>query len=135
MAIELQSVGMNVAMPAAASVAVSGAQATRAADRAAMEAVAAPSSPAPAVPAKADLQFDPVELRSRVQEAVDRLNEQMVAKGRDLSFSIDERLDRTIVTVRSSASGEIVRQIPDESLLQVARSIEDLKGILYNEII
>ena len=81
------------------------------------------------------LQFDLKQLRSRVEEAIDRLNEQMAANGRDVRFSIDNRLDRTVVTVRSSDSGEIVRQIPDESLLRVARSIEDLKGILYNEVI
>lgn len=130
MATELQGVGASAAMPSAAS-----AMATMAAASAAPE---APSSPAKAVPAvveKPDLQFDPKQLRGRVEEAINRLNEQMAANGRDLRFSIDQRLDRTVVTVRSSASGEIVRQIPDESLLRVARSIEDLKGILYNEVI
>jgi flagellar protein FlaG len=96
---------------------------------------ARPAQAAPAVAEKADLQFDARELRSRVEEAIDRLNEQMAANGRDLRFSIDARLDRTIVTVRSSVSGEIVRQIPDDAMLRVARSIEDLKGVLYNEVV
>ena len=128
MASELQGLGTSTAMPAAAS-----AQA-----RTAVEELQAPVSRAQVTPAaieKADLQFDPKELRSRVEEAINRLNEQMAANGRDLRFSIDQRLDRTVVTVRSSDSGEIVRQIPDESLLRVAQSIEDLKGILYNELI
>ncbi len=100
-----------------------------------VEAPVQPVQAAPAIPEKADLQFDPNQLRARVEEAIDRLNEQMTANGRDLRFSIDRRLDRTVVTVQSSASGEIVRQIPDEALLRVARSIEDLKGVLYNEVI
>ncbi len=127
MATELQGVGMSAAMPPATP-AVAPVQAGNAA-------AVSPAQSAPVVAEKADLQFDPKQLRARVEEAIDRLNEQMVANGRDLRFSIDQRIDRTVVTVRSSASGEIVRQIPDEALLRVARSIEDLKGVLYNEVI
>ncbi len=130
MATELQSVGMTAAMPTAASAAAQTQAATATAN-----APVSPRQAAPAVAEKADLQFDPKQLRTRVEEAIDRLNEQMATNGRDLRFSIDDRLDRTIVTVRSSASGEIVRQIPDEALLRVARSIEDLKGVLYNEVV
>jgi len=130
MATELQNVGMAAAMPAASPVSVRAQVANGT-----VEAPARPAQAAPAIPEKADLQFDPKQLRARVEEAIDRLNEQMTANGRDLRFSIDRRLDRTVVTVQSSASGEIVRQIPDEALLRVARSIEDLKGVLYNEVI
>jgi uncharacterized FlaG/YvyC family protein len=28
----------------------------------------------------------------------------------------------------------VVRQIPDEALLQVAHSIEDMKGLLYDKV-
>jgi flagellar protein FlaG len=125
MATELQGLGNSAAMPAPASAVATVAAAS----------AKAPASAAPAAIEKPDLQFNPQQLRLRVEEAIDRLNEQMAANGRDVRFSIDNRLDRTVVTVRSSDSGEIVRQIPDESLLRVARSIEDLKGILYNEVI
>ncbi len=132
MATELQSVSNSAPtpMPAAAP-----GTAGSAAAGAAQPVQARPVQAAPAVAEKADLQFDASELRSRVEEAIDRLNEQMAANGRDLRFSIDSRLDRTIVTVRSSVSGEIVRQIPDDAMLRVARSIEDLKGVLYNEVV
>jgi flagellar protein FlaG len=77
--------------------------------------------------------FDPKEMRQRLQEAVDRLNEQMKSTGRDLAFGIDEQIDRSIITVKSSTSGELVRQIPGDDVLRVARSIEELKGVLYDE--
>lgn len=96
---------------------------------------AAPQRPAPAVPTKPDLQFDPQELTEQLEQAVAQLNEQMQKHGRDLRFSIDQAIDRTVVTVRSALSGEVVRQIPNESILNVARSIEELKGVLYNETI
>ncbi len=82
---------------------------------------------------KQEPAFDPKEMRQRLQEAVDRLNEQMKSSGRDLAFGIDEQIDRSIITVKSSTSGELVRQIPGDDVLRVARSIEDLKGVLYDE--
>jgi flagellar protein FlaG len=72
-------------------------------------------------------------MRQRLQEAVDRLNEQMKSTGRDLAFGIDEQIDRSVITVKSSTSGELVRQIPGDDVLRVARSIEELKGVLYDE--
>ena len=53
---------------------------------------------------------------------------------RDLGFSYDDRLNREIVTVRKEGSGEVVRQLPPEVVLRVAHSIEDLKGLLYDDI-
>jgi len=85
-------------------------------------------------PEKVDLGFSSEELRKNLQEAVSRLNEQMQSKGRDLSFSIDERIDRAIVTVRSLKTGELVRQIPTEDMVRLAHSIEDMKGLLFNAV-
>lgn len=73
------------------------------------------------------------EQRQELQEAVQRLNEQMRTQGRNLSFSMDEKIDRTIIQVKDANTGEVVRQIPDETVLKVSRSIEDLKGLLLNE--
>jgi len=81
-----------------------------------------------------DLGFSSEELRKNLQEAVSRLNEQMQSKGRDLSFSIDERIDRAIVTVRNLKTGELVRQIPTEDMVRLAHSIEDMKGLLFNAV-
>ncbi len=85
-------------------------------------------------PERVDLGFRAEELRKNMQEAVARLNEQMQSKGRDLSFSIDERIDRSIITVRNLKTGELVRQIPTEDMVRLAHSIEDMKGLLFNEV-
>jgi flagellar protein FlaG len=65
--------------------------------------------------------------------AVDRLNEQMKEGSRGLNFSIDEKLGRPVVTVRNESTGEVVRQIPNEVVVRVAHSIDELKGLLLNE--
>jgi flagellar protein FlaG len=84
-------------------------------------------------PEKVDLGFNPQEMRENIQEAIDRLNQQLKANGRDLSFQMDEEIDRPIITVRNIETGEVVRQIPSEEIIRMAHSIEEGKGLLFNE--
>ncbi len=86
-----------------------------------------------ALPEKSDLQLDPKEMQRNLQEAIDRLNEQMKNNGRQLNFSVDKTINRTVVQVKNSETGEVIRQIPDETLLRVAHSIEQVKGMLLDE--
>ena len=80
------------------------------------------------------MAIDPVRLAKQVQEAVARLNDQMKSMQRDLGFSYDDRINRDIVTVRKQTTGEVVRQLPPEVVIRIAHSIEDLKGVLYDDI-
>lgn len=59
---------------------------------------------------------------------------------RELNFSVDEDLNRSIVTVLDEETGEIIRQIPSEEMLELARHIAEAedsgderpsKGILF----
>jgi flagellar protein FlaG len=61
------------------------------------------------------------------------LNERMRSSQKDLSFSVDKVAKRFVVTVKDQQSGEVVRNIPGESVLRVAHSIEALKGVLFEE--
>jgi len=74
-------------------------------------------------------------MRKNLQEAINRINEMVRDGGRGLNFSLDEKLGRPIVMVRNLESGEVIRQIPNEVVVKVAHSIEDLKGMLHNEVI
>ena len=77
-------------------------------------------------------KIDAAEMQKKVEEAVARLNEQMEANGRKLGFSVDDRLNKQIVRVMNKETGEVVRQIPNEVVIRVANSIEDLKGVLFD---
>lgn len=59
---------------------------------------------------------------------------------RELNFSVDEDLNRSIVTVLDEETGEIIRQIPSEEMLELARHISEAeesgdskpsKGLLF----
>ena len=89
-----------------------------------------PVEKAPAV--NAEPLVDPAELRANLEAAIEKLNQQVERNGRGLNFAIDEKLNRPIITVRSTATGEIVRTIPNEVVIKVAHNIEDIKGVLMD---
>jgi len=97
--------------------------------------VAAPAAPAVAQKPviKAEPLIDPDRIRENLQDAIAKLNQQVERNGRGLNFSLDERLNRPVITVRSTATGEVVRQIPNEVIVKVAHNIEDLKGLLMDQ--
>jgi flagellar protein FlaG len=76
---------------------------------------------------------DQQERKENLREAIEKLNNQAAKTARNLNFTIDEKLNRQIITVSNKETGEVVRQIPTEVVLRVAHSIEDIKGLLLDE--
>jgi flagellar protein FlaG len=97
---------------------------------AAAEPAVTPVEKAPAV--KVEPLVDPDEMRANLEAAIEKLNEQVERNGRGLNFSIDEKLNRPIITVRNTSTGEVVRTIPNEVVIKVAHNIEDIKGLLMD---
>lgn len=76
---------------------------------------------------------DPQKMLDNLKEIVERLNQQLKDNNRSLGFSVDEAINTFVVTVRDSNTGEVVRQIPTDVVVKFAHSIEDMKGLLFNE--
>ena len=94
--------------------------------------VEAPAQPKVMAPKPIDIKFDAAEVRQTLQEAVNFLNKQLNEHNRGIGFSIDDSLETPIVTVRSTVTGEVVRQIPNEAAVRMAHNIESIKGMLIN---
>jgi len=123
---------MSLLVNPAASAAVA-AQSQPAAPPPVQTAVAPPITPVEKAPAvKVEPLVDPAEMRANLEAAIEKLNQQVERNGRGLNFAIDERLNRPIITVRSTATGEVVRTIPNEVVIKVAHNIEDIKGLLMD---
>lgn len=58
-----------------------------------------------------------------LSQAVSRLNAHVQNIHRELEFSIDKATGRTIIKVIDSSTKEVIRQLPPEEVLQVARRI------------
>lgn len=78
-------------------------------------------------------KIDPQKMADQLKEIVEQMNRQMKETNRDLGFAVDDRINTFIVTVRNTNTGEVIRQIPNEVVVNMAHSIEDLKGVLFNE--
>ena len=81
------------------------------------------------VPQKTSVNLE--EGIKKIEEIVDRMNQEMQAQRRGLSFSYDSSINTHVVTVKSASSGEVIRQIPSEVVVRVAHNIEKLKGLLF----
>lgn len=64
-----------------------------------------------------------------VEQAVASISEYVQSVQRDLQFSVDEELNQTIVKVVDGRSGELIRQIPEEAFLELARKLNDGDGL------
>jgi flagellar protein FlaG len=92
----------------------------------------APSQPKVTAPKPIDIKFDAAAVRQTLQEAVSFLNKQLNEHNRGIGFSLDDSLETPVVTVRSTVTGEVVRQIPNEAAVRMAHNIESIKGMLIN---
>jgi flagellar protein FlaG len=83
--------------------------------------------------AKATVKVDAKEQMEKLQEAVERINEQMRRNNYNLAFSVDKKADAIVVQVKNLESGDVIRQIPNETALRVAHHLEDIKGLLQDK--
>lgn len=58
-----------------------------------------------------------------VKEAVSKLNEYVQKTQRDLDFRLDEDSGKTVISVYDRQSEQLVRQIPNEAALEMAKKL------------
>ena len=70
----------------------------------------------------------------QVQKAVETLKQLVEAKApNSLAFSIDDSTGKTIVRITDAETGDMIRQIPSEEMLEIARSLDRMQGMLLQE--
>jgi len=79
-----------------------------------------PAAPGTTVPPPASATAGSEE----VSKVVSELNEYVQSLNRELHFSVDENSGRTVITVVNPETDEIIRQIPPEEVLAMARFLE-----------
>jgi flagellar protein FlaG len=65
--------------------------------------------------------------RSQIAEATAKLNQRLFALNTTLQFSIDDQYGEMVVKVVDIESKEVIRQIPPEQALALAKSLSDLE--------
>lgn len=88
-----------------------------------------PPAPVVAEPASPQ-QPHPIQ----VQKAMESLKQIINAKApNSLAFSLDASSGKTIVRITDAQTGEMIRQIPSEEMLEIARSIDKMQGMLLQQ--
>jgi len=77
--------------------------------------------------------IDPVAALNDLAKAVDVLNEAMAKDPVALRFSIDETLNRPVVTVISEETGKVLHQLPQEEVLRAVKNIDLMRGVLFED--
>lgn len=75
--------------------------------------------------------------KAEVVQALSDISQYMKSQSRELQFQLDENISGAVITVLDPETQEIVRQIPTEEVIEVARFIAEnapdpLKGLLLD---
>jgi len=73
-------------------------------------------------------QQSAIQQTEEIEVAVEKLASFAQSLQRALSFSVDDITGQTILVVTDSESEEVVRQIPSEELVQLARKLQELEA-------
>lgn len=68
-----------------------------------------------------------------VQQAMEDVRKAITPVAQDLLFSIDEDTGKTIVKVVDASTDEVIRQIPSEEIISIAKALDKLQGLLVQQ--
>jgi flagellar protein FlaG len=95
-----------------------------------------PTDPANVSPPKyaVEKSLEPSEPSAKeLQEAVGIIEQAVRTTTDELNFSIDEESGRTVVKVIDKTTDEVIRQFPSKEVLDIARALDKLQGMLVKE--
>ena len=67
------------------------------------------------------------------KKAVVEINRALEKIPTTLAFQVDDASKRFIVNVADISTGDIIRQIPGDAVLRIARQLESMKGIIFDD--
>ncbi len=73
------------------------------------------------------------ESEEQIKQAVQYIQEAVDNLAHNLRFSIDEDTGKTIIKVMDAHTDEIIRQIPTEKAIEIARTLDKIQGLLFND--
>ena len=86
-------------------------------------------------PAAGDVPADTVEEATpeQIETAVKEVNASLQARSISLQFEVDKDTDKLIVKVVDLTNGEVIRQIPSEEVVRIARVMGKAPGVLVSQ--
>lgn len=69
----------------------------------------------------------------QLQQTVDELQRKVQIVAPNLQFSIDHDTGRTVIKVVDANTKEVIRQIPPDEILRLAKEIDRMRGLLLHK--
>lgn len=92
--------------------------------------VSAVATASTAIQLKLPEQKDP-ENKQQISNAVNEINNFFQTAQRSLGFSMDESTGHMVMQIKDTKTNEVIRQIPGEDVLKLAKRLDDLTGVLF----
>lgn len=68
-----------------------------------------------------------------LSSAVKAVNDFVSSVNSDLKFSVDNDTGKTIVKVVDKNTDEVIRQVPSEEMMAIAKALDSIKGLLVKQ--
>lgn len=66
-----------------------------------------------------------------VDDALSKLKTKFQEDHRNLDFSIDDSTGEVVVKVLDGESGKLIRQMPSEEVLKLAKQLDDMRSLMF----
>lgn len=99
--------------------------------------IVAPAQPAADAPSsRRDEAADPdpgTGADASVDQAVTQLQDHVQSVHRELRFKVDENTGQTVVRVVDQETGRLIRQVPNQNVLDLNAFLDSISGLLLQE--
>jgi flagellar protein FlaG len=68
-----------------------------------------------------------------VKEAISKIEKFIAPATRDITFTVDNDTGINLIKIIDRSSNQVIRQIPSEEVLNIARALDNLQGLLVRE--
>lgn len=101
----------------------------------AIDKTTSPSGLKPVVaPENAKVDVKPVVVdKADLETAVKKLNDLVAPALQTVQFSLDAQSERMVVKVVDTASKQVLRQIPNEEVLAMSKTLDKLQGLMIRQ--
>jgi flagellar protein FlaG len=98
-----------------------------------MSAVAREARDVAPVQKKAQAASSAAVSQEALKEAIKSIQEYIQPFNSDLEFSVNDDTRQVVVKVVDSATKEVIRQIPSEEMLAIAKALDSIKGLFLKQ--
>ena len=88
---------------------------------------------APASPAPVAAQPSPAANEAQFRHAVGAIARTVAAVVNTIEFSVDKESGKNILKIVDGANGLLIRQIPSEEVMEIAKALDRLQGLLLKQ--